>query len=144
LRPFIGRSREVLELYDAFNAHTMILVRGRQKDGKRSIVKRLVSYLHRRDHFEQGLLVVDCKAEQAQQRNRQGWSFKDVFVYKLTQLGFDGLQPQTHVPSREPTLRYLETYDSGNSLLQIFQPTSSNSRRMGNRLSIANASSVRR
>eukprot|EP01083_Nonionella_stella_P088736 247507_1 len=64
MKPFIGRARDVIRLFRALLKHEMICVGGRENDGRKSVIKRLVSFLVNHRYFcSQGraLFVADCR-----------------------------------------------------------------------------------
>ena len=86
LKPFIGRSNEVIQLYESLIEHKMIMVGGRENDGRKSIIKRLISWLYEHNYFDDGLFVLDCKSELM--HKKPWWKFKDIICFKLSQLGY--------------------------------------------------------
>ena len=92
LKPFIGRAAEVIELYTSLIENKMIMVGGRENDGRKSIIKRLISWLYEHNYFDDGLFVLDCKSELMHKKPL--WNFQDIICFKLSNLGYKVQQQQ--------------------------------------------------
>eukprot|EP01084_Bolivina_argentea_P271643 462283_1 len=78
--PFIGRSRELIELYNAIIKYQIISCIGSKNYGRRSVIIKLMNYLQQHRYFTHGIMIVDCENKQL-----NNFSFDDIMEHRLAE-----------------------------------------------------------